>query len=154
MKLPLWRKLGLPEPIFRRDNNGKIIGCPHRIYRIWANMKVRGGLIARKSFKRDKHAQYYVNVVVCDAWRDFEKFYRWAMSHGYREDLTLDRIDWRRGYCPENCRWATYSEQSKNRRWTEARHRQCKAIAAKGGRACAAKRRAAKERGKCGVATP
>ncbi len=33
---------------------------------------------------------------------------------------TIDRKDWRKGYCPENCRWATRSEQNKNRRMTEA----------------------------------
>ena len=153
MKLPMWKKLGLPGPIKPHDKYGKTLSCPYRIYRIWHNMIMRGGLMSRKSFQRDRHAQYYVNVMVCDAWRDFEKFYSWAMSHGYRDDLTLDRIDWRRGYCPENCRWATYSEQNKNRRFTEKWRRHCKAIAIKGGRARWAKYRAEKERGKCGVAT-
>ena len=92
-----------PGPINPHDKYGKTLSCPYRIYRIWHNMIKRGGLKARKSFQRDRHAQYYVNVVVCDAWRDFEKFYNWAMLHGYRDDLTIDRIDCRRGYCPEDC---------------------------------------------------
>ncbi len=149
MKLPMWKKLGLPGPL-RPSKNGRQMNCPHRIYRIWLHIKCRGGLVARRSFARDNNWQYYAHVTVCDEWCNFEKFYRWAMTHGYRDDLTIDRIDWRRGYCPENCRWATRSEQNKNRRFTEKRRRQCAAAGKKGGRARWAKHRAGKERGKCG----
>jgi hypothetical protein len=55
-------------------------------------------------------------ITVCDEWRDsFEAFYEWSMSHGYAEDLTIDRIDNDMGYAPDNCRWATQIEQSRNR---------------------------------------
>lgn len=45
-------------------------------------------------------------------------FWFWAMLTGYRDDLTIDRIDWRKGYCHENCRWATRAEQNRNRHWS------------------------------------
>ena len=94
------------------------------------------------SIMRDYHIKYYAHVTICDEWRSFEAFYFWAILAGYRDDLTIDRIDWRGGYCPENCRWATLSEQSKNRHYTEAFYEACRRNAAKANAARKAKRAA------------
>ena len=60
------------------------------------------------------------SIIVCDEWLDkdngFMNFYNWAMSHGYRDDLTIDRINVNGNYEPNNCRWAPNIVQSNNTR--------------------------------------
>lgn len=52
---------------------------------------------------------------MCDEWKDnFQAFYDWAMSNGYQDNLTIDRIDVNGNYEPNNCRWVDYKTQSNN----------------------------------------
>lgn len=54
-------------------------------------------------------------ISVCSEWRD--DFARFVEDMGERPaGATLDRIDNDADYGPKNCRWATKSEQMKNRR--------------------------------------
>ena len=54
-------------------------------------------------------------IKVCKEWREnFENFWEWASSNGYSDELTIDRINPKLGYSPENCRWITMHEQILN----------------------------------------
>ena len=56
-------------------------------------------------------------IGICDEWReDYKAFREWALSHGYADDLSIDRIDNDKGYEPDNCRWVTMAEQPTNKR--------------------------------------
>ena len=59
-------------------------------------------------------------ITVCEEWlASFDNFAEWALSHGYADDLTLERIDVNGDYCPENCKWITLQEQAFNKRDTK-----------------------------------
>lgn len=87
--------------------------CRTRLYDTYNNMKAR-------CYRKSNH-KYPIyggrGIKICDEWlKDFGEFYDWAISHGYREDLTIDRIDNDGDYEPGNCRWVTNKVQSMNRR--------------------------------------
>jgi hypothetical protein len=57
-------------------------------------------------------------IEVCDEWKDYLSFKKWALNNGYQDNLSIDRIDNDKNYCPENCRWVTMKEQNRNKRNT------------------------------------
>lgn len=94
-------------------NKGKLYEL--RLYHIWANMKYRC------SGKDKTHHKEYSDrgIKVCAEWQEFMPFYKWAIKNGYRDDLTIDRIDFNGDYEPSNCRWADLKTQNNNTRWNK-----------------------------------
>jgi hypothetical protein len=59
-------------------------------------------------------------IFVCEEWRnDYTTFYEWSLKNGYKDGLTIDRIDGTKGYNPNNCRWVDYYVQHQNKKVTK-----------------------------------
>jgi len=85
-----------------------------RLYTIWTGIKRRCYNTHDKSYQKWYGAK---GIRMCDEWKnDFMSFHDWAISNGYTEELTIDRIDSTGNYEPSNCRWVTAQEQSINKR--------------------------------------
>lgn len=86
-----------------------------RLYNAWTHMIHRCYDISDINYKNYGGR----GIFVCEEWRSsYETFYIWAVSNGYEEHLTLERMDVNANYSPSNCKWITMDEQRLNKRDT------------------------------------
>ena len=83
-----------------------------RLYKIWEGMKNRCNYSSHNSYK------YYGGrgIKVSDEWLEFVPFMEWALEHGYKDGLTIDRKDVNGNYEPDNYKWIIMKEQQNNKR--------------------------------------
>lgn len=82
------------------------------IYRVWLGILYR--------CENENASEFYRyggrGIKVCDEWHDYLNFEEWVLSKGGLKDgFSIDRIDNSGNYGPDNCRFATVKEQSRNR---------------------------------------
>lgn len=104
-----WEQNKAERPKMQSENHQYI---HTRLYNIWVGMRKRCNSEKHRAFK------WYGQrgICICNEWSRFLNFRNWALHNGYKEDLTIDRINVNGDYEPNNCRWITIQEQQKNRR--------------------------------------
>jgi len=87
-----------------------------RIYMIYHDMLRRCYAPNREHYR----AYGGRGITVCEEWRtDVKAFVEWAYSHGYSDNLTIERDDVDGNYEPSNCRWIPMCEQHLNTQRTK-----------------------------------
>lgn len=77
-----------------------------KLYDIWISMRQRCS-----NPKSDAWKHYGAKgIKVCPEWEDWPTFRDWALANGYKESLSIDRIESTKGYEPGNCHWITTKE--------------------------------------------
>jgi hypothetical protein len=80
-----------------------------RLYNIWSDMRSRCFDVNQSMYKHYGGR----GIKVCGEWSDYITFKLWALSNGYANNLTIDRINNDGNYEPNNCQWLTIQEQNK-----------------------------------------
>ncbi len=82
-----------------------------RLYNCWIHMRHRCNNPKTHNF----HRYGGRGITMCEGWAKYDAFYEWAISSGYQNHLTIERINNDGNYCPENCTWIEPGKQSLNR---------------------------------------
>lgn len=96
----------------KNPGRAKHYGKGTRLYNIWCSIKQRCNDPNHKSYP-----QYGgKGVMVCQSWKqDFTSFRDWSLLNGYADNLTIDRVNNHKEYCPEHCEWVTLQENIRRR---------------------------------------
>jgi len=66
---------------------------------------------------KDYHKYGKRDIQVCEEWKNnYLAFKEWAFINGYKEGLTLDRVNKNENYTPNNCQWLTLEEHGRKSR--------------------------------------
>ncbi|OHX28343.1 hypothetical protein Javan273_0035 [Streptococcus phage Javan273] len=81
-----------------------------RLYNIWVGMRQRCNNESSKDYPKYGGR----GIVICNEWNDYLIFREWALSNGYSDKLSIDRMDVNGNYEPSNCRWVNHKTQANN----------------------------------------
>ena len=83
-----------------------------KIYKVWGSMKARCNNPNNKFYYRYGAR----GIKVCEEWNNsFDAFFQWAVTSGYKEGLSIERLDNDKGYEPNNCTWISLKDQATNK---------------------------------------
>lgn len=91
----------------------------------WKNTRLKNIFKGMRSRCFDSNSEDYrwygsKGIGIYEEWLDNPiLFEMWSLDNGYSDDLTIDRIDENKNYCPENCRWVTLENNSKYKSTTK-----------------------------------